>query len=197
MTKQELLKQQEKMIRESWFNKHVVLGHNLDAYARGRNPIETLVWGKPDTIHMKVWYVLQHSTLMVYGDLGEATYRWYGLDIDFEWISGCDLSYFHGKCMASEKGSSIHNYEWSEQLAKADIFENYKNDRDCKGYKKYLDSNFSNMIHSKEEFHAALITEDAYDVFGDDWYEWVPGVGQITPLRCQAHLIGLKMAFGR
>jgi len=103
---------------------------------------------------MKIWYILRQSTLMVYGDLGEAIYRWYGPDATLRWVSGCDLQYFHSKCMASEDGRQVRNYEWNEDLARKEVFGHFKMYQDCKGYQKFIDSNFFNTLHNREEFYA-------------------------------------------
>jgi len=38
-----LLKSREKNIRESWFDSHVILEHDLLNYSRGKDPVETLI----------------------------------------------------------------------------------------------------------------------------------------------------------
>lgn len=30
---------------------------------------------------------------------------------------------------------------------------------------------------------------------GGDWWKWLPGIGKAVDIRCQGHLVGLKMAF--
>lgn len=191
-----LRKDDEKMIREEWFKDHKVLEHSF--FGEGNFRIETLVWGKEGTGINRIYYVCRHSVLMVYGDLGDAIYQWYGdPTADLAWIAGCDLHYFHGKCQASEIGRSYDNYDWDEKEADRYIRDHFKQNRDCKGMKQYLESEFKERVYSKQDFHAALYEGDPAPVFGKDWWKWVPGVGKIISVRTQAHLIGLKMAFQR
>lgn len=105
MKTSDLLKKREDDIRNVWFKNH-------EAELNQSGEISFLTWGKPGTIHYKIWYVLHetHGTLMVYGDLGEAIYRWYG-KVSFHGIAGFDLHYFHGKTCASELGRVSDNYE--------------------------------------------------------------------------------------
>ncbi len=181
-------KENEKIIAE-WFKDHQPVYKNY-------GEIEHLIWQRPGTSYYAIHYTCLTSlgTLFVMGDLGEAVYRWSG-DVSLEWISKCDLSYFSGKCCASEMGRQY--LDWSEEIAKKRIHEHFTDDQDCKGYKAYLDSYFPNTIHSKEEFTQCLSDSgagDPYDIFGDDWY-WVGGAGEVISIRCHAHLVGLRMAF--
>ena len=191
-------KEYEKIIREEWFKDHQVLEHDLIGYSKGRSPIETLIWGKPGTIHYKIFYTLinRHGVLSVYGDLGEAVYRWYG-NTWLEGIARFNLDYFHGKTTASELGRVGINYDWDEGIARKSIFEHFKEEMDCKGYKKFLDSYLAETLHNKNEFIAELNAGGYHDIFGQDYWEWLYGVGDHIPIRTQAHLIGIKMAFGK
>ena len=191
MNRFDLLKNQEKEIREVWFKDHEVKINSL-------GEINLLTWGKPGTSCYKIWYVLheKHGALMVYGDLGEAVYRWYGA-VSFRDIASFDLDYFHGKTCASELGRVSENYEWDEGEAKRMIFEHFKDSMDCKGYKKFKDSFVSGMLYNKQEFISELNQNNNIDIFGQDAWEWIYGVGNVIPIRCQAHLIGIKMAMGK
>ncbi len=186
MSSRDLLKKQEKEIREGWFKNH-------EATISPPDEICLLTWGEPKTIHYKIWYILHeaHGTLMVYGDLGEAIYRWHG-GVNFQGIASFNLDYFHGKTCASELGRAPENYEWDEKEAKRTIFEHFKYNSDCKGYKKFKDSYLSKTLHNKQEF-LHQVHQDI-DIFGYDAWEWIYGAGDVIPVRCQAHLIGIKMA---
>jgi len=191
MNRLDILKKQEQMIRDNWFKNHKAEINYLDEMC-------LLTWGEPGTINYKIWYILQeqHGTLLVYGDLGEAIYRWYG-KLDFKAIAGFNLGYFHGKTCASELGRVSENYEWNEEIARKAIFEHFKERRDCKGYKEFKDSHISGILHNKQEFIAEMNQNDNIDIFGYDAWEWIYGVGDVIPVRCQAHLIGIKMAMER
>ena len=190
MNPRDLLKAREKEIRENWFKSH-------EASMGSPGEICTLTWGRPLTITYKIWYILHesHGTLMVYGDLGEAIYRWYG-GTSFRAIAGFSLDYFHGKTCASELGRVTDNYEWDARIAHNTIFEYFKERQDCKGYKKFRDSYVSGILINKQEFIAEMCHGDNIDMFGSDAWEWIYGAGDVIPIRCQAHLIGLKMAHG-
>ncbi len=188
MNRFDLLKTHEQNIREDWFKDHEAKFNSL-------GEVCLLTWGKPDTICYKIWYVLheKHGTLMVYGDLGEAIYRWYSR-VNFEGIAGFNLGYFHYKTCASELGRVSENYEWDENVAERTIFNHFKDSMDCKGWKKFKDSYASKTLHNKQEFIAELYQGDNIDIFGQDSWEWIYGAGDVIPIRCQAHLIGIKMA---
>ncbi len=184
----DLLKEHERRIREGWFENH-------EASISQSGEICKLEWGKPGTICYKIWYILheKHGTLMVYGDLGEAIYRWHG-GVNFQGIASFNLDYFHGKTCASELGRVTENYEWDERIAKKEIFEHFQQSFDCKGYKKFKSSYISKTLYDKQEFIASLHQGDIIDIFGQDSWEWIHGVGDVIPIRCHAHLIGIKMA---
>ena len=185
--------QYNRRLAEEYFDKHRVVNHEL---IRGERPrLEVLRWQEPGTVICMIDYLLKDDCLVVIGDLGDGIYRWHAPGVTLEWISGLNLDYFHGKCRASELGDSLNAWEWDGREARKYIFERFRDDRDCKGYKKYLDSSFPSVIDNKEEFYAALYHEDCYDIFGSDWQEWLPEVGRLYPLRTRLHLIGLKMAF--
>jgi len=172
-------------IRE-WFKDHVA------SYEIFRGPIcEFLRWKKPGTSCYLVDYIVKDGFLIVTGDLGNAVYKWLS-PVCLQDIASYSLDYFHSKCVASEGGRSTDWYEWSEEKAKKRIHDSFKDTMDCKGYKKFLDAEVP--LHDVQEFKAWLITGDSYDMFGQDWWEWLPGIGNEIPIRCRAHLIGLKMA---
>jgi len=189
-------KKDEETIRK-WLKDHVVLTHRLVGYNRNKASIEELVFGKPGTIFLRIYYLLQNSTLMVYGDVGEAVYRWHGRRLTFSEISGFNIGYFFEKCRASENGSVLSASDWDADQAKSSIFGHFKDQRSCSGYKKFKESVFYDTIEDKDEFHSSLRFEDPDSIFGDDWWDWVPGCGDIIPRRIHMHLIGIKMAMGR
>ena len=185
----------EKMIREEWFKDHVVAPYT--------DPREVIVWRSPNSIFYLVKYVLVGGALIVLGDLGEAIYRWYTSDIDFRWISGCELGYFASKCEASEVGKQF--VEWNRDVAISsfeEIVDNELADYTAadRGEARAqfeemlaLTNPWRSLKEGKHEWYA-WIERNGYEVFGDVSDGWLHKVGEVIHLRCQAHLIGLKMA---
>lgn len=156
-------------------------------------PIETLAWKKPDSGNCMIRYVIQGSVLMVWGDLESAVYRW-GSRITWEFLAGCDIQYFAGKCEASPKGRTYEDYD--EQQALAD-FDDRIRQRDEEGYQA-LDAQLVEdarraIRYGKDEWHEWMRANGS-DLFGPDWYEVLPYLGMDTALTCAAHLTGIKMA---
>lgn len=180
------------------FKNHKIISHQLYGYSIGIPTIEHLVWGKPGTIINRIYYMLhrQSGLLCVYGDLYDAVYQWYGPDLTLEWIANCNLDYFHQKCKASQNGASYKNYDWDSELAERTIVEYFKEYDDCDRYKNYMDSYLRRVIDNKENFIAELYNIDGIEMFGEDFWEWVPTSGNTIPWTTKAHLAGLKIAFG-
>ena len=114
----------EEMIKDS-FKDHVAdysLYHKMDEGGTGVvGSIEVLTWKKPGTGNYMVRYLVSGNTLCVYGDLGEAIYQW-SENVTLEWISNLYLSYFKGKCQASEVGRDFR--EWSQRKALKELERN-------------------------------------------------------------------------
>ena len=180
-------KQWEQRIRDE-FKDHMVIAHEILGSDLGR--LEYLRWQKPGTGIYGVDYVLKSATLFVSGDLGEASYIW-SPPISLQWIAGCNLGYFHGKCTASEDGRYPH--EWNEKTMQKSVLEYFKYNQDCKGYKAFLEAHVP--LHNREELIAWCHYNDPTGLLGDDWWEWFIQGGEVVPFRTRAHLIGLKMAF--
>lgn len=100
-------------IIDGWFKNHTT-HHSVLKDEHGFE-VERLMWGEVGTPVCRVYYLRYGSVLMVFGDLGDAIYQWNG-DIDLRWISTCDLSYFAGKCQASEEGRGYK--VWSADRAR-------------------------------------------------------------------------------
>jgi hypothetical protein len=63
---------------------------------------------------------LFQNTLAITRDYGDAVYVW-GSEVSFEFIAGCNLHYFMGKCEASEVGREFK--EWSSETAESTVKE--------------------------------------------------------------------------
>lgn len=177
-----------------WFDTHVA---TLEMLHSERSPIERLTWRRADGRGVyAVEYHCWRNVLVVTGDLGAATYMW-SSPVSLEWIATCGMQYFASKCEASEAGRDWKDWDaprareqiaryWKERERDTDVasdekrtrFEEMRGDESLDSYSDWL------------EWLRAL----GYDVFGDSWYEWAPAVGQVTALRCRAHLEGLQAA---
>lgn len=58
---------------------------------------------------------------------------------------------------------------------------------------KFGEADGHQSLGSKEEW-LAWLDQHGYDVFGDDFWEWCAGIGEVIDGCCVAHLVGLKMA---
>ena len=159
--------------------------------------IETLLWKKKDnTTFSHIWYHAHHGKLFVSGDLGEATYIWYE-NVSLKWISGLALSYFKSKCQASESGLGYLWHEWDENTAieqiKQYFIDNYDPD-DPINWEDFCYDNGEYYLSSQEEWNHWL-EDNAEKFFGQDYWEFAHAFGQITPIRCRLHLLGLQCAF--
>lgn len=97
-----------KEIRERWFREHKA------TVSASPNGVTAILWKNPGTQNFHVCYILWGGTLYVSGDLGAAVYRW-GDWLSLQFLAGCSLDYFMGKCCASETGRDY--VEWDDEVA--------------------------------------------------------------------------------
>lgn len=181
----------EKTIQE-WFKDHVAERQLLTNSSNGEvNEMDVLAWKKPDTNICRVDYMFHkvRRVLFVTGDLGHAVYRFGTLDL--EQIAACDLHYFTGKCEASEVGRDFDG--WSEELAKATVRPYWQRLAPDKK-REYKELEGDDSIYDKHEWLMWLHFSGS-KVFGDDELIALADAGKTPHIRCQAHLMGLKMAF--
>jgi len=187
------------------FENHIIRDHQV-IFRAGSPRVEVMTWGnKNGSSNCRIDYMLRNGSLAVYGDLGEAVYRWYG-ETNLEWISGLGLGYFHGKCEASEFRDGRNPKEWDGDSAIKEI-KDYLKDyaaEDAKYYKENpeakeeLKSLFAACGEDYFGYHAYLRNGDpALAINNDDWWEFLPSIGEHIPTRIRMHLIGLKMAFSK
>jgi hypothetical protein len=187
-----------KWLAENYFSKHEITTHEIFGSDLGR--LEYMRWQEPGTWNCGIDYMARCGNLYVSGDLGEAIYCWYAKALSLEWIAGLNLDYFHGKTSASELGRMLENYEWDSDLARKKIFQYFKMERNCKGYKKFKDeTRHSDLFDGKFQFHAWINRRHnlVYDLFGPDYWEFLYNMGRYIPLRTRLHLLGLAMAFNK
>lgn len=107
MTKQETIR--------GWYREHQASFQRF-AHESG-SELQRLRWAKPSSSTYLVIYMIDGCCLFVTGDLGSAVYRW-SSPLAFDWLANCDLSYFAGKCEASENGRQ--HEEWSQAKCEAE-----------------------------------------------------------------------------
>lgn len=193
------------------FKDHEIRDHQV-IFRAGSPRVEVMTWSnKNGSSNCRIDYMIRNGSLAVYGDLGEAVYRWYGLT-RLEWIAGLNLDYFHGKCEASGEGEGNYHgarpHSWDGKQAKikiqSHIREWIKDGSTPLGYYKEhkgAKSELKELLRVCDE----LVSFDAYlnrgqpdlAVFDQDCWEWLPNTGKVIPIRIRMHLIGLKMAFGK
>lgn len=177
------------------FKEHEVLYYN-----QGER-LEHLVWGIPALSNGYMEFIVSRSTLLVKGDYGDAVYEWYGKGHSLKWLAETDLDYFAGKCEASEYGREFKSWD-AEQLRKdlEDLLDDYSKNFDDYGYESPNEVrekfNYADGFWAAQESELQWnhwLYENAYDVFGDDWWECVPD-GKYLDVRCMLHWVGLKLA---
>ncbi len=181
------------------FEKHVA------TYVKHSKYLETLEWKKPGTSIYAIWYVRQYGTLMVFGDMGEATYQWHPEDsVCLQWMGKCAPGYFFGKCCASPYGRTPE--VWDSQHAIDDsrnyFAEGEANEAWCdesRAERKKEEAAFEEAggWQAFEDKHTwdEWLRNNGYDVFGDGWWESFPVTAGMRRASCvEAHLTGLEAA---
>ena len=168
-----------------WFKEHVASRTKM-ADGNG-NEVDMLIWAEPGITTYKMVFIHHKNMLMVYGDLGEAVYGWSSLN-SLEWIAACEIGYFASKCEASEYGWQYR--EWDEQEALRCIQGYLEEPEKMKLFKE--NDGESSMGNQHDWIEWLRLHGD--EVFGQDWWEFAPSIGETIAVRCRAHLIGLKMA---
>lgn len=128
-------------------------------------------------------YLRTGGFLYVTGDLGNATYMALG---SFKSWAECDLTYFSGKCVASEDGAQYR--AWDPDYLKLQVIESLKESE--KTWHNFCSRNGDSALSSEQEWIAWAA------IYGSDFWD-EPSTypyGKRISTRCHAHLIGLKMA---
>jgi len=175
-------------------------GHTVSYYHKGER-LEHLVWRLPGHSNGYMEFIVGGGTLFVKGDYGDAVYQWYpDKMISLRWLSQTNLDYFAEKCQASEYGRDFKCWD-SEELRKHmtqlldEMEANYKDYGYGSGKevkKKFDDADGFRSMDGEFEWMKWL-DDNAYDIFGDDWWEFVPN-GKYLAARCILHWVGLKLA---
>lgn len=140
-------------------------------------------------------YILDGSDLLVTGDLGSAVYRWYGPPKGWLWkLGGLNLDYFAGKreCVESCDGT-----QWEPELAKIALREHFTNedlfDRERFETTSTTEEEILGATDSHHEW-TRFLHDDPAEIFDDDWWDWLPSIGEVTKYRIVTHWVGITMA---
>lgn len=178
--------QREEDIRK-WFANHVAI---LSTAKDHIGEITTLEWAQPGTWNCRIVYMMRGGILLVYGDLGDAVYQW-GDKISLEFLAGCSLDYFTGKCQASEEGRG--GKEWDEDLCRSNFIShiviNYE--LTAQVVEAWITSEY--IEFSRCGFYETISNAGKIDGNDIETYE-LGNMGERPSGHVHAHLIGLKMA---
>lgn len=136
------------------------------------------------------------SHLYVSGDYGDAVYKW-PPPVSLQQIAGFGLSYFAGKCTASEVGSVFRCWYPDEA---SDWVTEWQND--CGEHRSAFRDAFDDaVVNHDDPFASALewsifLGDHGQELFGDGWEEYAD-VGYGWHLRCQLHHEGIIAAVGK
>lgn len=178
---------------ERWFSDHEATPE------READGLVSLDWRKRDgSSFYFTRYVLDRydGVLTAYGDLGDAIYRWgaWGREggYSFEWIAGLSLDYFASKCCASEEGRKYVDFD-ADVLRRS--IEEAAGDAlaDGAAFDPALVAEALDNAWGRDTWHRWL-EDEGHRLFGSEWYDGPPEWGDVTAMRCQAHLVGLQMA---
>lgn len=191
----------EREIRERWFKDHVA------KFTEHPDGTKILEWRNKDGSSI-YWFtaVFHRGNLLVYGDIGDAIYRWYGSTNHWEFFADMNIEYFESKCCASETGHRY--YDWNEKRVLSCMLDHMRltaESRD-KTDKEVDEEVWRLCLHFFDEGGIeAADNEDSWqdwynqhydeeELVGMDAWEWVPNCGRVVACRCVAHLIGIQMA---
>lgn len=182
------------MTWEKSFKDHVATYRKID------DNLETLEFRNPGTSIHAVWFVRQYGVLMVFGDIFEATYMWsWDRRIDLNWMADTNFGYFVSKCRASPHGrepklfdSNHLRKELEELFDKEKTWCSYEDEELNEIEKRFEEDHGWRNIESYIEWNAWLY-ENADEVFGADWHEFVPDGRRYDDCMI-GHHVALKMA---
>lgn len=204
----------DEQLIKSHFENHVAFfgkSHDFERSHDGRaiefpfkdTAIEILYWGQRDSSYSHIWYQTFRGYLMVFGDLGDAIYQW-NSGVTLKSVAGFDLHYFHSKCVASESGRTSDWYDWDEREALRQIKEHFIQDGGDKESDTFADEEFmrfrlaggNDALCEKTEW-VQWVQENGEDFFGQDYWEFAFNFGDVIPIGCRLHLLGLECVFAK
>jgi hypothetical protein len=202
-------------IKKLWFPDHVATRQTVEL-SEGVL-LEIVNWRRKDGSSIYFCrYMMVQGTLCVYGDVGEAIYRW-NWSKDHPWTmedaAKCDFGYFASKICASSEGERGKVFD--SDAAKRGVLNFFKD----KAKEDYLAApglaTGAALEKRAKELYDEKIQECSESIDGitslPEWYRWLEnngetiygeywteyaGGGTIIDSRHLGHLIGLKMALG-
>ncbi len=167
-------------IRDRWFKDHVATIQTL------AENIYRIKWAKPGSNTYAIRYILDHGTLLIWGDLGEAIYQWNANDLTFEQLAGFDLHYFESKLRASEDGREFYTFDVSP------VIEELRTLRDeDSAVREDIDDDDISRIESEQEVLAVMMKIGSVE---NETLSSILDAGKSMHPRLVAHWIGIKMA---
>lgn len=184
MTLKEYIASEIEDIRTRWFPRHVATwqSHTPD--------LAVLTWAQPGTSNYGVFYVLHRNTVLVHGDLGNASYEW-GEYISLKFLAQTELDYFLSKAQGLDghlkplSWCSEHAEEWIRASMEEHQIEIPEIDRDTWP-----------LEATSEESWKAYITDlyNSQDV-EPETCSMLVRKGYAPNIRAIAHHIGLQLAW--
>ena len=172
----------KEMIMEEWFKYH-------KAKIIQEEDIKVLEWRKPGSGYYGVTYIFNGFYMFVSGDLGDAVFR-FTEQARPERIANYPLSYFEEKMTAYHEPAKDFNPDKAKK---------YLEEMKQENEELFPDDTYEELLKLADSCHSVAgwvdrLSYDGYmDTISDSW-EWLPKIGNETPSRVKAYLIGLKMA---
>ncbi len=192
MTTRQFRQQQVERATE-WFSKHRAEYAVGDV---GGVVVERLKWKAPGTRNYRCDYACVGGVqLFVAGDIGEAVYLAGAKDL--AWWARCHVDYFAGKCEASEHGKGYKSWDDDEAMQRLDEeLKRMADERDELYDEDNAEGARMAIREGRGEWESWMRT-NASDLFGDEWWDFVPNFGVTVDSRCVGHLVGLKLAIAQ
>lgn len=172
----------KEMFMEEWFKYH-------KAKIIQEEDIKVLEWRKPGSGYYGVTYIFNGYYMFVSGDLGDAVFR-FTEQARLERIANYSLDYFESKMTAYHEPTKDFNPDKAKKYLEEMKQENEELFRDDT-YEELL--KLADGCNSVSGWLEGLSYGNYLGDIDDSW-EWLPKIGNETPSRVKAYLIGLKMA---
>ena len=174
-------------IHAEQFKDHVVTLTQDGSFAR-------LVWQNCDGSNIcRIVYMWRGGLLLIYGDMGDAVFTWYGVNLNLSFLGSVNIDYMLSKCQASEVGRDFR--QWNSDAAE-DWVKFFNEDREDYGLPPLTADQKEGIQHACQNQHEWLEfiqSTEGEKAFGEDiWESW--DVGLIPHTRFVAMWLGLRLA---
>lgn len=176
-------------IREYWFPEH-------KATLTQHGDLQVLDWAKPGTGTYWCRYVFDGNKMYISGDIGEAVF-WLTWKANVHSFDDIHLGYFVEKLQAYSGNRIDYNGKKAVQRLrewKTDLDENEK-EYDTEEFLELVDA--AESCSSQDEWVHECVNGQFHELIKEldyDYWEWIYGIGNETPMRIRGYLVGLKMA---